>query len=146
MANPIIPQGVLNRLLSSVSVIDNPQLNVTSGYFGNEFVEITFEGEASGYLPTGTGAVPSPAPYQIVTATFQLLKSQTLSNLWEQQRQTNTSIGDIVITTDTSTLDAYDLVNCTILNIPTLNFSGNSPNYPVTVRGTYYINASLFGN
>lgn len=143
-ANPLVAQGVLNKLRGSVLLIDNPQLNVTASFLGAEGISLSFEGEASGYFGTMTGAVPSPNPYQIVTATLHLLKTQAMSNAWEQQRQTNTTIGDLTVTTDSITLDSYDLTNCTIKDVNELSFAGTTPEYVVVVQGTYLINGTLF--
>jgi len=144
MANPIVPQGTLNRALTSVQVVDFPNLNVTSGYFGEKLASITFEGNTSDYIMTLTGAVPSPRLYQVVTCTMYLNKSQSLSNDWETQRTNNSQIGDIVVTTDSTNLDAYTLSNCVIENIPSLEFTGQTNDFPVTIKGIYYINSDLF--
>jgi hypothetical protein len=144
MANPIAPQGTLNRALTSVQVIQLPQLNVTAGYFGTKVARLTFEGDTADYIGTLTGAVPSPRLYQVVTITMYLNKSQGLSSLWELQRSTNASIGDVVITTDSTTLPDYFLNNCILQNIPDLELTGENNDYPVTLKGVYYINSSLF--
>lgn len=147
MANPLVFQGVLNKLVASALIIDFPQLNVTSSYLADDGISLAFEGEASAYLPTMTGAVPSPNPFQVATATIHLLKSQSLSDLWKTQMEANTTIGDVSITPDVQTgsgLSQYYLSNCTIKGVGELPFSGKSPDWTVTVQGTYYLNSSLF--
>jgi len=144
MSNPLVPQGTLNRALTSVSVTNIPALNVTSGFFGTKVARITFDGNTSDYIGTLTGAVPSPRFYQIVTCTMYLNKSQGLSSLWEDQRQIDSSIGDVTIVTDSPTLGGYYLVNCILENVSDLDLTGDSNDYPVTIKGTYYVNASLF--
>ncbi len=144
MANPIIPQGTLNRALTSVSVIDYPELNVTSGFFGTKVARITFEGDTSDYIGTLTGAVPSPRLYQVVTVMMYLNKSQFLSSIWEQQRLTDAAIGDVVITTDSPLLDQYVISNCILQNIADLDLTGESNDFPVMLKGTYLINSVLF--
>ena len=57
--NPLVAQGTLNRGLVSLSAVNNPQLNVTTGFFGTKMARLTFEGETSDYIPTATGGVPS---------------------------------------------------------------------------------------
>lgn len=143
-SNPLVPQGTLNKLRGSVSVIDLPQLNVTSSFLGDDGISLSFEGDASAYLGTMTGAVPSPNPYQMATVTLHLLKTQVMSSQWKAQMESDTSIGDVSITTDASTLDGYYLSNCTIKGVQELTFAGKTPDYTVTVQGIYYINASLF--
>lgn len=144
MPNPVVPQGTLNRALTSVSVLNYPSLNVTSGYFGTKVASITFDGDTSDYIGTLTGAVPSPRFYQVVTCTMYLNKSQGLSSDWEDQRTLNSSIGDVVVVTDSSALGSYYLNNCIIQNVSGLDLTGDSNDYPVTIRGVYYINSSLF--
>jgi len=144
MANPLTPQGTLNRALTSVSVINFPALNVTSGFFGTKVARITFEGDASDYIATLTGAVPSPRLYQVATVAMYLNKSQILSTLWEQQRNTNTAIGDVVVVTDSAILGKYRISNCILQNVNELDLTGESNDYPVMLKGIYYVNNSLF--
>jgi len=143
-SNPLIPQGVLNKLRGTTQCVDNPQLNVLPSNLDDDGISIAFEGDASGYVPTLTGAVPSPNPYQIATVTIHLLKTQSLSNIWKNQQETDTTIGDVVVTTDAATLDSYSLNNCTIKGVGELTFNGKSVGYGVMVQGIYYINSSLF--
>lgn len=144
MANPLTNQGTLNRALSSVSVISLPQLNVTSGFFGTKLARITFEGDASDYIATLTGAVPSPRLYQLTSVTMYLNQSQSLAALWEQQRLVNTTIGDVNFVTASNVLPNYYLYNCTLQNVSELDASGENNDFPVMIRGTYPVNASAF--
>jgi hypothetical protein len=144
MPNPLVNQGVLNKLRGSVSVIDLPQLNATAPYLGEDGITLAFEGDASGYIGTMTGAVPSPNPYQMATVTLHLLKTQDLGNQWKLQQESDTTIGDVVVTTDAATLESYYLSNCTIKGVSELSLAGKDPGYVVTVQGTYYINSGLF--
>lgn len=145
MAAPLINQGTLNRALSSVEVISNASLTVTSGYFGLKVARLSFEGDASDYIGTLTGAVPSGRLYQFVSVTFYLVRAQGLAQQWEQQRLTNTNIGDVNIVTDSSAQSNYYLYNCTLMNISDFGLDGTDVDFPVVVRGTYPVNSSLFG-
>ena len=143
--NPLPPQGVLNRALVSISVVNFPQLNVNTGYFGTKVARISFDGDASDYVPTLAGAVPSPRLYQMVTLLAYLNKSQPLSAAWEQQRLTNSIIGDISVVTDSPVLPSFYLLNAVLQNVSDLDLTGESNDYPVMLRGTYPINGALFG-
>jgi len=145
MANPLIPQGVLNRALTSLSVVDFPDLNVTTGYFGTKVARMNFEGDASDYPTTLTGGVPSPRLFQTVSITAYLNKSQPLAAQWEQQRLLNTTIGDITVVTDSPTLPPFYFYQCVFMNMPDLDLSGESVDYQIMLRGTYPVNSSLFG-
>lgn len=144
MPNPLINQGTLNRALTSLQVIGNSSLNITAGFFGTRVATINFDGTASSYLATLTGAVPSGHLFQMVTVSAYLLKSQSLAAQWEQQRLTNTAIGDVIVVTDSPILSTYYLYNCVLMNVSGLDLSGESVDYPLTIQGTYPVNSSLF--
>jgi len=144
-SNPLIPQGTLNKLLVNVSVVDNPDLNVSSSFLAPEGVMLTLEGEASAYLPTLTGAVPSPNPYQIATLAIHLNRAQGLAWSWKGQMEQSALIGDVTLTTDSPVGDTYYLSNCTIKSGPSeLAMSGGSVDFTVVLQGTYYINSQLW--
>jgi hypothetical protein len=145
VSNPLIAQGTLNRLLASVQVISFPSLNVTRGFLGKEQVSLSPEGPSSDYIESQVGAVPSPRPYQVMTVGIHLLKSQGLAALWEAQRLKNTTIGDVVVRSDSAVLPIYYIQNATFYNVGELAFAGESNDYMVTLRGTYPINSSLYG-
>lgn len=144
MPSPNVFQGTLNRALVSLSVISNPSLNVTTGFFGSKVARLSFDGAASDYIGTLSGAVPSPRLYQMVTCSFYINKSQSLANIWEAQRLKSTTIGDVNVVTDSSTLGAYYLSNCVLMNIPELDLTGDSNDFPITLQGTYQINSSMY--
>lgn len=144
MANPYVPQGTLNRALTSLSVIDIPELNVTTGYFAEQLAVLNFEDRIADYIPTTAGAVPSPRLVQFVTVRAYLNKAQGLAAQWEQQRLTNAVLGDVVVVTDSSTLPVYYLLNCVLENVDALNLNGTSVDYAISIRGTYPVNADLF--
>lgn len=144
MANPYVNQGTLNRALTSLSVIDIPALNVTTGYFAEQLAAINFEDRIADYIPTTAGAVPSPRLVQFVTVRAYLNKAQGLAGQWEQQRLTNAILGDIVVVTDSSTLPVYYFQNCVLENVDSLNLNGTSVDYAIQIRGTYPVNSDLF--
>ena len=142
--NPQTPQGVLNLLRASASILSLPQLNVTASNLAEWLIALTFEGDASGYIPVTTGAVPSPYPYMMVNTALHIVRSQALANAWKQQVETFTTIGDIVVQGDASTLENYYLSNCTIMNVDSLSFAGRDASFTVNIRGTYYVNATMW--
>lgn len=144
MANPYVPQGTLNRALTSISVVNYPDLNVTTGYFAEQMAALNFEDRISDYIPTTAGAVPSPRLVQFVTLRAYLNKAQGLAAQWEQQRLTNAIIGDVVVVTDSSALQSYYLVDCVLENVDSLNLNGTSVDYVLQIRGTYPVNSDLF--
>lgn len=144
MASPQIPQGVLNRLRGSVTIPLFPSLNVTAPYLGEEGINMNPEGEATDTIPTMTGTVPSPAPYQMVTVEIALLKTQNLADLYKRQMQLNTFIGAFIIRGDSSTLSNYQIENASIITCAPGRLNGKSVPFIATLRGYWLTNASLY--
>jgi hypothetical protein len=144
MANPLISQGSLNKLRASVVWSNFPSLNVTAPYLSKEGVRLSLQGETTLYMPTMTGAVTAQEPYMMIEVVIHLLKSQALANLYKQQMETNSLLGDATIRPDATALGPYQLVNGSIKSIRELDFSGENAVFAVTCGGYYLINSSLF--
>jgi hypothetical protein len=144
MANLLVDQGTLNRIRASVVWPSFPALNITSPFLAKEGIKLALEGVATDYFGTMTGAVPSPAPYQICTITMALVKSQQLSNLYKTQFEANCLMGPCTIRPDSTTLGIYDLNNVVLENVEPMDFNGTQPNWTVTAKGYYLTNAFLF--
>jgi hypothetical protein len=143
--NPSVPQGVLNRVRGSVQWPNFTQLNVTSPYLGADGISLSFEGTATTRLPTMTGQVMSPEPFQPIVLRIHLLRTQGLASQYEQQRQVNSLLGNGVVRTDSSSLPPYNIFNCSIDNVAELGFAGRDAGYIVTIGGYIQTNSSLFG-
>lgn len=144
MANPLVTQGVLNRLRGSIIIVNSPELNVTAPYLGKEGIGLTLTGETTLYIGTMTGAVTSGEPYQMADISVHLLKTQFLSDTYKQRQESNSILGDIVVRTDSAALGDYQFTNCSIKNISPLSFAGTDAGYVVTLGGVYLINSALF--
>lgn len=144
MANPRVGQGSLNRLLTSLTFEDFPQLNATASYLGKGMLMLSLEGATTAQLPTATGIANSPEPYQMGRVTIHLLKTQALANIYKSQIEANSIIGDVTCRSDSAIFNPYDLTNCSISGTDSLAFDGTTPEYTVTVTGIYYINNELF--
>lgn len=144
MANPLIAQGTLNRLLAAVQVVNFPGLNITSGFLTAEGISMTPEGPASDLLDNMTGATPSPRAYQQMSVVVHLEKSQPLCAAWELQRQTTTILGPVNVVPDSPVMPTYYLINVSLININELTFTGNSNDFPILLRGSYPINSQLY--
>lgn len=143
-SNPQVFQGTLNRLRASLVVPSFPQLQVTVPFLGPAAISVATDGEVTALLPTMTGIVTSPAPYQVVTISINLLRTQNLAALWEAQRRSLSTIGDVNVIGDALTLPTYTFNNCAITGVRELSFAGQDPGYMVTVGGYYQINNSLW--
>jgi hypothetical protein len=140
MANPLIAQGTLNRLKSSVTIPGNSSLNITSSYMGKQFVTVTFDGDFDKLIETATGAVTSPEPYVMATVSISLLRTQGLSGAWVAQAQASSDIGNVSIFPDSAAFPEIDLVNCVIQHIDPGAYDGLDPAVKLTLRGVFYIN------
>lgn len=144
MANPLVPQGTLNRLRASIVLGTLPGLNVTAAYLGKAGISISPENDASLLLPTLTGGVTSNEPYQMLTVVAHILRTQTLSASYLAQIGLNTNVGDLTVIPDSSTLPNFPLSNCTITHWDGLGFDGNNPEFVVHFKGIYYINSAMW--
>lgn len=143
-SNPQVAQGNLNRLRGSVVIDSNPSLNVTAPYLTMEGVGISFGDAATQRIKTMAGIVTSGEPYQDCVVTVNLVRSQALANSWEQQRQTNSLLGDITVTTDTTPLGDYNLQSASILNVGPLIFNGQNAGYVLTIGAYLPVNSDLW--
>ena len=143
--NPLINQGTLNRLRGSVVYASNHSLNVTAPYLEKEAISIAFEGDAGMLIPTLTGGVTSPEPYQMANVTINLVKSQALADIYKTQIETNVNVGDISVIPDSPALSDYQLTNCVLKGVRDVTFDGNVPGFVVTLTGIYSVNSALWG-
>lgn len=144
MSNPLVDQGTLNRLRASVIWPDFPELNVTSPFLNREGIRLSLDGDAVTFLPSMTGAVTSPEPYQMITLAINLLKTQSLAAQYKAQQEGDARLGGCTVRPDANTLPPYQLTNCAIQSVRELNFSGSEAGYSVTIRGYYIINNDLW--
>jgi len=142
--NPQVAQGTLNKVRSSVIVTGDNTLNVTAPFLGRNMVSVAFQGDASAYIQTASGAVPSPEPYLVATITIDVLKTTGTLGLWRTQLENASFIGDIRVVSDTVALSDYTFTNCTIISIGDLPFDGSTAEARITINGIYYVNSSLW--
>jgi hypothetical protein len=81
--NPLVPQGTLNRVRTSVVIANYTNLNVGASYMGKQMARYAQEGNASELIGTATGAVESDEPYVFATLTINLLRTQSLAQQWQ---------------------------------------------------------------
>jgi hypothetical protein len=148
MADPRIPQGNLNKLKASLVWNDFPNLNVIPSYLGAEGISISFEGAAVARLPSMTGIVNSPEPFQPIIVTLHLLRTQQLAQLYEQQRQAQAVIGNGTVRLDVSLSTPnpgpYECLNMSISNVGELRLNGSDAGFMVTTGGYMLVNSFLW--
>lgn len=146
MGNPLVDQGTLNRIRGAVYWLDNTSLNVIASNLGVEGISLALDGEATTPIPTMTGRAQSPEPYQGITLTMNLLRTQNLANLYKQKMELSTLMGNGVVYPDVQAggIDTYQINNCAIQGVRELRFNGSDAGWVVTLSGFYNINSSLF--
>lgn len=145
--NPLIDQGVLNRVKASVNWTAFSILNVTAPYLDKDGISLRLEGEASNQHPTMTGVVQSPEPYMPVSVVIALLRTQPLSDRYKAQMEDNCVLGSGTVWPDVSAglgLSPFQLQNMSIQSVGDLLLNGTTPIYGVTLKGFYVVNNSLF--
>lgn len=145
MANPLVEQGTLSKIIGSIVVPNFPSLNITAPFLGKSGIGLTLEGETVTMIPTLTGTATSPEPYQMCSVTAELLKTQNLSDLYKKQIELLALIGDITVRPDSKTLSPYPILNCGINSVAPLTFNGENAGFLITIKGYYNINSSLYG-
>jgi hypothetical protein len=147
--NENVAQGLLNRVAANVIFNQGTLFAISPYYLGREGIRLTLEGNATDYFPTMTGAVPSPAPFQIATLTIALLKSQPQSQQIKQRFEFSTLLGDCTIYPDVNldgdhVLNNYVLHNCVLESVNAMSFAGEEPTWVVTIKGYYEVNSDMF--
>ena len=140
--------GVINRLAASVTVASNALLTVTPPFLAKPSIRLAPEGDVTKFLEVLTGAVPSPEPYQLMTVTIALVKTLPLCAVYQAQFQTNSLIGTVTIRPDVSRgsggLQPFILYNCGLMTAREMDFGGDSADFGVVIRGTWYVNSALW--
>lgn len=146
MPNPLISQGTLNRLIGAVRWNDAgmDQFNVTASYLGKDGIRLALDGIATTFINTMTGAVTSPEPYQSVSLTISLLKSQVLAAAYKLRMETNTLMGSCTIFPDSAQLPVYNLNNVALESLREMSYNGEDSGWIISCKGYYEINAFLW--
>ena len=144
MANPLVAQGFLNRVRGAVSVTDSPELSITASYLGKEGISMRPDNAATDIIPTMTGTVGSQAPYQQVTLTVHLLRTQSLAASYQQRFASDTAMGEVVVTPDANTFGNYTILNAYLVNFNELPFNGMDAGYVVTISGYVTTNDKMW--
>lgn len=148
MAVPQIPLGTLNRLVASASFASIPSLNVTPPYLTRRAIRFTPDMDMTTFINVLTGMVTSPEPYVGVTVALNLNRSLPLVNAWQTQYLTSTLLGPCTIRPDVAAsqggVQPFELDNTGILRLGDMGMDGEDPLFMITIRGTMFINNSLW--
>lgn len=144
MANPNVPQGVLNRLRASLIIPAFPALNVTPSFLMPEAIQTSFQGALTTNLQTMTGVVASPEPYVLGRSMVHLIKAQALAEAWRQQMEADCRLGDITVRPDSVAVSPFEIGNVSIVALEQLSFGGRDAGFVVAIEGTWNVNANYW--
>ncbi|UGC97726.1 hypothetical protein PQD17_gp13 [Pantoea phage PdC23] len=144
MGNPLVAQGVLNRVRGTLSVTDTPALTVTASYLGKEGISIRPMGNATDILPTMAGTVQSQVPYQQVEITVHLLRTQSMGASWQSRIASNTDLGEVVVTPDAATFGDFTVYNTAIVTFGDFAVAGMDAGYQLTLSGYIITNNDMW--
>ena len=148
MANLPLSQGYLNLLASSVTIQNYPALNVTAPYLAKRSIRLAPEGDVTKYIDVLTGAVPSPQPYILMTATMALTKTLWLAAAYQSQYQASVYLGTVTIRPDVTRgsggLQPFVLQNASLMTPGEMNFGGEEADFMVPIKGVWQVNANLW--
>jgi hypothetical protein len=148
MANLPTSQGYLNLLASSVTIQNYPALNVTAAYLAKRSIRLAPEGDTTKYIEVLTGAVPSPQPYLMMTATMALTKTLSLAAAYQSQYQSSVYLGTVTIRPDVSRgsggLQPFVLQNASLMTPGEMDFGGNEADFMVPIKGYWQISSQLW--
>lgn len=142
--SPNVVQGTLNRLRGSIIFNNFPSLNITPSFLLPEAIGLSFNGPITTNIPSMTGVVTSPEPYQMVTVTIHLIKAQSLADAYKDQIELNSVIGDFTVRSDSTTMKPWAIGNGSIVGVSPLNFGGRDAGYVVELSGAYNINSAAW--
>lgn len=149
MADPRVPQGFLNRLNSAVYFVTLSTLNVTPSFLGKAGISVRFGSKATTPIATMAGRVLSPEPYLETMIIIDLLRTQSLARLWQDQMLSDTRLGDCTVYPDVDTgstgIGVIEVINCAIEDPPELAMAGTDPSFRMSVSGYVDINSALWG-
>lgn len=142
--NPLVNQGFLNRVRATVTVTESPDLNVGASYLAREGFSMRPIGPATDVLPTMAGTVHSQVPYQQVEVTIHMLRTQSLAAAWQNRLRKNTSLGEVVVTPDTNTMEDFTVLNTALTNFQEMPLNGTDPSFVVTLSGYIIVNNDMW--
>lgn len=142
--NPLVNQGFLNRVRATLTVTDSPELNVSASYLAREGISVRPIGPASDVLPTMAGTVHSQVPYQQVEVSIHMLRTQSLAAAWQRRMRKNTSLGEVVATPDTTTMDDFTILNTALTNFQEMPMNGTDVGFVVTLSGYITVNNDMW--
>ena len=145
MAKRSVFFGNVNKAQVAIRFANYPLFNLTAEALGDNMVTVASTGEITSMLPTATGFVGSPNASLQRTVSFSIVKTNPLAQLILDKIKVDSNIGDIEVTTDSTTLAKQTFENAFFQNYYTFSFNGKEPSMGFTITCFETINNSIFG-
>lgn len=143
MATPV-NQGTINRLRATISFTDHPELNITPAFMGKDMITITPQGDITHIIPTATGIVTSPEPYQVFEFSAHVLRTNALGDRFKKQWEKISTLGNAVIRSDSSVFSDYQVTNVSIKSVDAIKQNGEDAGVVIHFTGAYQVNGDLY--
>ncbi len=143
MATPVT-QGTLNRLRATISFTDHPELNITPSFLGRDMVTVAPQGDVTHIIPTATGLVTSPEPYQIVEISAHILRTNGLGDRYKKQLENLSTIGNCTVRFDVVGFSDMPLTNASIKSVDAIKADGTEAGWVIHIQAAYIINQALY--
>jgi len=138
--------GNLNKAQVAIRFANFPLLNITAESLGDGMVSVASSGEITPMLPTATGLVASPAPFIQHTVNFSIVKTNPLAQLMLDTIRSNSMLGQIEITTDSTSLAKQVYENAVFQTYDTFTYNGKEPAIGFSIGCYEATNNGLFGS
>lgn len=137
---------MINISAVSVSFPDDAELNLTAYDMGEDLVSLSFEGDIVNRLKVAFGTNPSANISIDATASIQIRKLSSASDVWHSRVFTNAIVkglaGICIITDDVGR--EYKLQACS-LGLSEINANGKDASYTYQVKGIVTVNENIWG-
>jgi len=136
--------GTLNRTLVHLAFSSFPALNIGIANMGKSMAKPSFEGDFVQQPEVAVGIVNSPEPYVMGVVSVGVLRTQALGAAWLAQVQSQSVLGTMLAYPDTVAFPPITLVDVAVKSFDPGAYDGNDPVIALVLRGTFYINQSLW--
>lgn len=142
--NPLVSQGFLNRVKASMTVTDTPALNVSASYLAKEMISMRTTGPAADIIQTATGTVISGNVYQPIEIVCHVLRTQALGESWRQRFLSDVSLGEVVVTPDSTVMGDFTILNTALTNWQEMTINGTQASFILLLSGYWVINNDMW--
>jgi hypothetical protein len=144
MSNRKSDGGLLNKVWTSMVVVDYPELSVFSSDMGEEQITLTYEEQLTKMLNNATSRTAAPSVIIPVTIEVHIVKTNNISALYENLTDNLAKIGRVVLTSDAMNEQKQTVINCWVQSIGNRKFNATESSRVITIGGIIEKNNALF--